>query len=335
MQQFKFNDYVFEPQSLQLKRYGQAITIRPKALQLLSFLIQNRHRLVSKSEIMCEIWGSMHTRDYLLFQLISEIRKLSKENDLIRTQPNEGYQWVAPTRRIKPIAVLHKIAASIAVGIIGLFGSIAFNIENTHSERTVRLPAHKAFSAGVIALENQDYANAIKWLKFSLIENPESIQLKLFLAEALFLDTQIGASLNQLQSIINEPNLDAYSKISATDLLSQISQFQGRMHEALFYARMTQQSSLQAPLIANKKPIVGQCSVDHISERIRMLEEKLLPQSEQAIDDTQLAALPNKSAYQRQCDELQSNPIETSQCAASNTHDLYARKRYFDKAEAS
>ncbi|WP_371194826.1 winged helix-turn-helix domain-containing protein [Glaciecola sp. SC05] len=343
MQQYRFDEYEFNARSRELRYQGQLFATRPKTLKLLHYLIENRQRLVSKSDIMQAVWGTDDVRDYLLFQLMSEIRKLPSKTKLVRTQPNEGYQWVAPTTITKRINARQKLVASMMLGACCLLIYLVVPLTATDTNLAQRLPAFEAFSKGVVALETGERKKAIEWLEFALIENPESTEFRLFLADALYQDKQTEASLIQLQKILGSADLDPYSKMTATDLLSQISQHQGRLDSSWSYAINTQISLYQSRLNISLNEAIGQCSAEMIGERIRMLEQMLVPQSGIPVDNTDFAkhslAPPNlrvaraempelsEDVYKEQCEQLKAKPISTSYCAPSPTSELYANRQ--------
>jgi DNA-binding winged helix-turn-helix (wHTH) protein len=332
MPSFKFEEYVFDSEALSLERQGYKVVIRPKTLKLLDLLIQNRHRLVSKPEIMMAIWGSTSTPDYLLFQLVSELRKLSSKDDLVRTQPNEGYQWTVTTNILKnEVKMFYQLTACAVVCVFCVMTFLSLDLSNSKLEQISRLPAHNAFSKGVTALEHGNPEKAIKWFEFALQENPDSTESLLFLAETLYVQNKPDESSMHLRNLLHKPNLDAYSQMTATDLLSQISQRQGHLGDALYYAK---QSAQQSVLISE----IGQCSAEVVDGRIQMLEKILLPGSVIASDNANKKnevpknkqemivkiETSNSKNYEKLCKQLKNKPLKVSYCEASAFRGLYA-----------
>ncbi len=264
MSLFKFEDFIFDSANYHLTQNGSRISIRPKTAQLLSFLLRNRNRVVSKAEIMAAVWDSDNVRDYALFQLISELRKLSKDRELVRTQPNAGYQWIAYTKTVKRGRGFPLYAtAGFFIAVIGVAIAASMPINSTQEEaaKISRLPAVNAFTKGVLALEKGENERAIEWFEFSLSENPESVEASLFLAETLFLQQNLEASASQLQALLQRPDLNAYHAMTASDLMSRIRQQQGQLHEALVYAEASAKANVSA-----------HCSVDVVEQRVEVLK---------------------------------------------------------------
>lgn len=307
----KFEDFVFDSTSHRLTRYGTTVAIRPKALKLLCLLINNRHRVVPKPEIMSTVWGSDYARDHLLFQLIGELRKPPFKSEFVRTIPNEGYQWKVETKLVHNRTALSKlIAASVITAVVGLSVMLSTTFNKTDgSSQTAHLPAYRALSKGIVALENGDKDEAIEWFEFALVENPDSIESSLFLAETLYQQNRPEESSDQLQHVLQNGNLSAYNKATATNILSRISEQQGRLDDALRYA----QNSLPTSTTA------GQCSVDFVEQRIERLESGLaMSPNPSNHNNTKLKqALPLSESYIDQCQQLNSRDAQSSSCQAN------------------
>ncbi|MBY0506585.1 MAG: winged helix-turn-helix domain-containing protein [Bryobacteraceae bacterium] len=126
-------DLEIDPGVPSVSRGGQPVELRAKALTLLLFLIDQRHRIVSKEEIFERAWPGTAVVDATLAGCIQEIRKAlgddAKEPRFIRTAPRLGYRFVGPLEELPPRAATAspakafrwRIAAvATAVAMIGL-----------------------------------------------------------------------------------------------------------------------------------------------------------------------------------------------------------------------
>ncbi|MBL4671019.1 MAG: winged helix-turn-helix domain-containing protein [Arenicella sp.] len=305
----KFEDFVFDSTSHRLTRNGAKVAMRPKALKLLCLLINNRHRVVPKPEIISTVWGSDYARDHLLFQLIGELRKPPLKSEFVRTVPNEGYQWSIATKVVyNRISFPKLIAASVITTVVGLSILLSTTLNKADSRsQTAHLPAYRALSKGIVALENGDKDEAIEWFKFALVENPDSVESSLFLAETLYQQNRPKESSDRLQHVLQKGSLSAYNKATATNILSRISEQQGQLDDALRYA----QNSLPTGAI-------GQCSVDFVEQRIERLESGLaMSPNPSNRNDTKLKhATPLSESYIDQCQQLNNRDAQSSSCQA-------------------
>jgi len=325
MAHLQFDNFIFDSERFQLKCKGELVSLRPKVLQLLNLLINNRDRVVSKAEIFSTIWSTTYARDHLLFQLISELRKSPFKADFVRTLPNQGYQWNVHTVLVSPKRFgSFKFAASVLLGLTTL-GSSYFLLETNDSPEiyAMQMPALGAFSKGVIAMDSGESDQAVEWFKFALTENPDSVESSLFLAEALLQQNRSKESSEYLHRLLQNPNLDSYNKVTATNLLSRIRQKQGRFIDALKYAHQS-----------NRSGVIAQCSVDVLSERVDSLSAELgvsLIETEPArsvLTNNEVALNENETEnYQAQCEQLKLESKQTSSCSPENETQWLAYRR--------
>ncbi len=102
---YRFLEFQLDPKQ-GLNRCGEPVALEPQALQLLEFLVRNRDRIVSKQEIVDEIWGGAAITDAALNTRIRSVRKAlgdtAASSDYIKTFPKRGFQFVAPVASDDP-----------------------------------------------------------------------------------------------------------------------------------------------------------------------------------------------------------------------------------------
>jgi len=313
---YKFEDFIYDSTSHNLCHQGTKIAMRPKAMKLLNLLLQNRHRILSKAEIMSSVWGNNYARDYQLFQLIGELRKSPFNNEFVRTLPNEGYQWNVTTKVAnRHTFVPQLIAVSVVIALVSL-SFLTFPILNNSavsSKQTMRLPAFSALSKGIIALESGNKEKAVQWFEFALAENPSSVEPSLFLAETLYQQNKPDESSKYLKKVMHKKNLSAYNRAAASNILSRISEQQGKFNDALKLAQKSAQTNELA-----------QCSVDFVEQRIRNLESEIemSPLITTLEPENTKEKTPVPENYVRQCNELKNSSVETSKCLPFNNSDF-------------
>jgi DNA-binding winged helix-turn-helix (wHTH) protein len=82
----------------QLRRRGEPIRLPPKAFDLLLVLIQNQGALVTKEQLLAEVWPHVFVEEANLSVNIASLRKVLDEGDeqqYIETVPKRGYRFVA------------------------------------------------------------------------------------------------------------------------------------------------------------------------------------------------------------------------------------------------
>ena len=93
MMSFEFSGHVLDLRQGRLRRGSAEISLRPKSLALLTFLLQNRGRVIGKDELLSAVWPGFTVSEDSLTQCIADIRRSlgSQASDLIRTVPRRGY----------------------------------------------------------------------------------------------------------------------------------------------------------------------------------------------------------------------------------------------------
>ena len=53
---YLFGDFALDSDRFELRKSGQLVNAEPQALQILLFLVEQRHRLVSREDLIQTIW---------------------------------------------------------------------------------------------------------------------------------------------------------------------------------------------------------------------------------------------------------------------------------------
>jgi DNA-binding winged helix-turn-helix (wHTH) protein len=97
-----FGDIVADPNRLEVRRQGQIAELEPKALRVLFYLIDNRGRVVSKEELIREVWAGTAVTDNALTRVIAQIRKQlgddARSPRYVQTASSAGYRFIAELR---------------------------------------------------------------------------------------------------------------------------------------------------------------------------------------------------------------------------------------------
>ena len=99
---WSFGDIIADPNRLTVSRDGQITELEPKALRVLFYLIGNRGRVVSKDELIQEVWAGTAVTDNALTRVIAQIRKQlgddARAPRYIQTAASAGYRFIAELR---------------------------------------------------------------------------------------------------------------------------------------------------------------------------------------------------------------------------------------------
>jgi TolB-like protein/cytochrome c-type biogenesis protein CcmH/NrfG len=96
--QFFFSNHSLDTDRRELARGGEGVAVEPQVFDLLVFLVQNRNRVVSKDDLIANIWDGRIVSESTLTSRLNAARKAvgdsGKEQTLIRTLPRRGVRFV-------------------------------------------------------------------------------------------------------------------------------------------------------------------------------------------------------------------------------------------------
>ena len=89
-----------------LTRDGQEQHIRQKSFQVLMYLLEHRDRLVTKNELVDQIWAAAAVTDNTLEQCLADIRRVLRDNSrnplFVKTIRGVGYRFIAAVEELEP-----------------------------------------------------------------------------------------------------------------------------------------------------------------------------------------------------------------------------------------
>ena len=96
---YRFNDFVLDTDCFELCKNGISIHVEPQVIELLTLLIDNRDRMVSKEEINEKVWRGRIVSEAALSSRIKSARQALGDNgrtqQVIRTIHKKGFRFVA------------------------------------------------------------------------------------------------------------------------------------------------------------------------------------------------------------------------------------------------
>lgn len=103
-QKYYFDDYEVDRGRCALLRAGQQIDLRPKAFDVLCYLLNNPGRVVSKAELLEAVWPSTFVTDDALTHCIGNIRRALSDasQEIIKTVPRRGYLFAPKVSKPEP-----------------------------------------------------------------------------------------------------------------------------------------------------------------------------------------------------------------------------------------
>ena len=98
----QFDDIRVEPRNFKVFKAGAALPLEPKTFLLLSYLIENRDRLVDKQQLLDAIWKDVAVTENSLTREIGKLRRALGDDPrtprYIETVHTRGYRFIAAVR---------------------------------------------------------------------------------------------------------------------------------------------------------------------------------------------------------------------------------------------
>ncbi|MBZ9780337.1 winged helix-turn-helix domain-containing protein [Pseudomonas sp. REP124] len=95
---FVFEDFVLDQERRELTQRGQVVTVGPQVFDLLSLLVSNHERVVSKDDLLKAVWAGRIVSESTITSHINAVRKAigdtGEEQRLVRTVARKGYRFV-------------------------------------------------------------------------------------------------------------------------------------------------------------------------------------------------------------------------------------------------
>src|SRR5579862_947722 len=94
-ERYRFGPFELRPDTRRLLKDGAAISLRPRAFDLLAALVDRAGHLVTKDELLDRVWPKTVVEEAALHVQVSALRKVLGA-DAITTVSGRGYQFTLP-----------------------------------------------------------------------------------------------------------------------------------------------------------------------------------------------------------------------------------------------
>jgi len=108
---YHFGPFCLNQDEQQLLRNGRPVRLAPKAFEILRVLVQNKGCLVTKDQLLREVWPDVFVEEANLSVNVASLRKaLDEEQPCIETVPKRGYRFVAHVSELTDRGVFNSLA---------------------------------------------------------------------------------------------------------------------------------------------------------------------------------------------------------------------------------
>jgi eukaryotic-like serine/threonine-protein kinase len=103
---FQFGEFQIDARARSLRRQEAMVTLNFRSFDVLLYFVQNPGRVLTREELVKNVWADAFVDESSLAQSISVLRRALDEkpgdNSYIVTLPGRGYQFVAPVQVVTP-----------------------------------------------------------------------------------------------------------------------------------------------------------------------------------------------------------------------------------------
>jgi len=97
---FQFGDFMLDAERYELRRCGEPVTLEPRVLELLVHLLRYRDRVVTKDELLEEVWEGRFVTESVLTRAVAEARKALGAATWIKTVYGRGYVFAGEVQEL-------------------------------------------------------------------------------------------------------------------------------------------------------------------------------------------------------------------------------------------
>jgi adenylate cyclase len=105
---FQFEGFTLDFAHNSLRAADRNVQLRPKAVEVLHYLVENANRLVTKEELIQAVWPNVIVTNEVLTHCVSEVRQAigDSQQNIIVTVPRRGYRFTASVFRVSASAAV-------------------------------------------------------------------------------------------------------------------------------------------------------------------------------------------------------------------------------------
>src|SRR6266481_10037583 len=97
-ERYRFGPFELQPDNRRLLKDGATISLRPRAFDLLAALVERAGHLITKDQLLDQVWPKMVVEEAVLHVQVSALRKVLG-SEAITTVSGRGYQFTLPVTK--------------------------------------------------------------------------------------------------------------------------------------------------------------------------------------------------------------------------------------------
>src|SRR5271166_811029 len=155
---FQFGEFQLDVRARSLRREKTMVPLNSRAFDVLLYFVQNPGKVLTREELLKNVWAESFVDENSLAQSISALRRALEEkpgdNNYIVTLPGRGYQFVSPVQVVasedgSTLPELAATASSPSSGLLLQKHTIQTSVITTNEEKgQLNLPGSRGRSLG-------------------------------------------------------------------------------------------------------------------------------------------------------------------------------------------
>jgi DNA-binding winged helix-turn-helix (wHTH) protein len=101
---YRFQNAEIDCDQFVVRLHGLRVELEPRVLDLIVYLIGQRHRMVPRQELIAHVWNHQTVGSSVLTRAVCLARKALGCGTTIRTVHTRGYQWMTPVGTISNVS---------------------------------------------------------------------------------------------------------------------------------------------------------------------------------------------------------------------------------------
>ncbi|MFT5758834.1 MAG: DNA-binding winged helix-turn-helix (wHTH) protein [Alteromonadaceae bacterium] len=226
-------DFEFDSTNLILTKNGETIDIRHNEAKLLSLLLEQANKVLSKEDILSLVWKDKVVSEQAVFQNISHLRGLFG-GDAIKTFPKRGYQWQLHTEITAQNIPSLKHPAQLASQVIDKHNTDVINSVSTNAKLNAPIKTKRKAYWRIVLLTSLLFIIIISIINFQDDILPQEADTRIKLAYIPFIHSPDTKSV-----ILEDNNTFDFTLLS-------------HLHTSTFAVS----AELEYPLLAKSHPLI-------------------------------------------------------------------------------
>ena len=224
----------FYPLTNEVHNGEEVFKVRPKTSELLTVLLEANGEIVSKNDLLKAVWQDVIVEEHVIFQSITELRKIFGESPIIKTHPRKGYSVTATVvckqqshKDVTPPSILKKLIGEshlkrqhyllISIALV----LICFVVFYGESQRRTESKFTNTGSVVVLPVTNRIMGAENSWVRYGgmdlLIKYLQQYTQAPVLPTDMVLDTLKRAGINIEQ--IDEDAMTRLFEVSGAEII--------------------------------------------------------------------------------------------------------------------